>query len=122
MRYKMTFAVGFAAGYTLGAKAGRERYEQISRVMRGLAENPAVQSAAGVLQAQAGTLVGNAKQAVVDKLPFGDHGDPYGPGPVPARRTPGVRRGGSSGRRDNRARPVTAGRREGDTRPWPSSP
>src|SRR6059058_344332 len=84
MRYKMTFAVGFAAGYTLGAKAGRERYEQISRVMRGLAENPAVQSAAGVLQAQAGHLVGNAQQAVVDKLPFGDHGDPFGPGPVPA--------------------------------------
>src|SRR2546421_3000953 len=83
MRYKMTFAVGFAAGYTLGAKAGRERYEQISRVMRGLAENPAVQSAAGVLQAQAGHLVGNARQAGVDKAPFGEHGDPFGPGPVP---------------------------------------
>jgi hypothetical protein len=84
MRYKLTFAVGFAAGYTLGAKAGRERYEQISRVMRGLAENPAVQSAAGVLQAQAGTLVGNAKHAVTGKLPFVGHSDPYGPGPVPA--------------------------------------
>ena len=84
MRYKMTFAVGFAAGYTLGAKAGRERYEQISRVVRGLSENPAVQSAAGVLQAQAGNLVGHARAAVVEKLPFGDHGDPYGPGPVPA--------------------------------------
>ena len=83
MRYKLTFAVGFAAGYTLGAKAGRERYEQINRAMRGLSENPAVQSAAGLLQAQAGTLVGNARQAVVDKLPFGDHGDPFGPGPVP---------------------------------------
>ena len=83
MRYKLTFAVGFAAGYTLGAKAGRERYEQISRVMRGLSENPAFQSAAGVLQAQAGSLVGHARQAVVDKLPFGDHHDPFGPGPVP---------------------------------------
>ena len=83
MRYKMTFAVGFAAGYTLGAKAGRERYEQISRVMRGLSENPAVQSAAGILQAQAETLVGHARAAVVDKLPFADHGDPFGPGPVP---------------------------------------
>ena len=84
MRYKMTFAVGFAAGYTLGAKAGRERYEQIARTVRGLSENPAVQSAAGVLQAQAGNLVGSAKQAVVDKLPLGGHNDPYGPGPVPA--------------------------------------
>jgi len=83
MRYKMTFAVGFAAGYTLGAKAGRERYEQISRVFHGLAENPAVQSAAGVLQAQAGSVVETAKQKVTEKLPFGDR-DPYGPGPVPA--------------------------------------
>jgi len=84
MRYKLTFAVGFAAGYTLGAKAGRERYEQISRALHGLSENPAVQSAAGVLQAQAGNLVGSAKQAVIDKLPIGGHDDPYGPGPVPA--------------------------------------
>ena len=84
MRYKLTFAVGFAAGYTLGAKAGRERYEQIARLARGLSENPAVQSAAGVLQAQAGNLVGQAKQVVLDRLPIGGHDDPYGPGPVPA--------------------------------------
>ena len=86
MRYKLTFAVGFAAGYTLGAKAGRERYEQINRAMRGLSENPAVQSAAGVLQAQASNLVDTAKQAVTERLPGGSHGnaDPYGPGPVPA--------------------------------------
>ena len=83
MRYKLTFAIGFAAGYTLGSKAGRERYEQISRAARGFAENPAVQSAAGVLQAKAGDLVGEAKQAVVDKLPIGNR-DPFGPGPVPA--------------------------------------
>ena len=91
MRYKLTFAVGFAAGYTLGARAGRERYEQISRTMRGLAENPAIQSAAGVLQAQASSLVDNAKQAVINKLPL-SHEDPYGPGPVPA----GGRTNGSS--------------------------
>jgi hypothetical protein len=84
MRYKATFALGFAAGYTLGAKAGRERYEQIMRTARGLSENPAVQSAAGLLQAQATTLVDTAKQAVVHRLPLGDRdSDPYGPGPVP---------------------------------------
>ena len=84
MRYKATFVLGFAAGYTLGAKAGRERYEQIMRTARGLSENPAVQSAAGVLQAQAINLVDTAKSAVVDRLPLGDHSsDPYGPGPVP---------------------------------------
>jgi hypothetical protein len=84
MRYKATFVLGFAAGYTLGAKAGRERYEQIMRTARGLSESPTVQSAAGVLQAQAINLVDTAKNAVVDKLPLGDHhSDPYGPGPVP---------------------------------------
>jgi hypothetical protein len=84
MRYKLTFAVGFAAGYTLGAKAGRERYEQIMRSVRGLAESPTVQSAAGVLQAQAGKVVDSAKSSVLDHLPVGGHKDPYGPGPVPA--------------------------------------
>jgi hypothetical protein len=94
MRYKLTFAVGFATGYVLGAKAGRERYEQISRTMRGLSENPAVQSAAGVLQAQAVNLIDNAKHAVTDRLPVGAHSSyPEGPGPVPA--TP--RNGSSSG-------------------------
>ena len=84
MRYKATFVIGFAAGYTLGAKAGRERYEQIMRTARGLSESPTVQSAAGVLQAQATNLVDTAKHAVVDRLPLGDqNSDPYGPGPVP---------------------------------------
>src|SRR4051794_10117809 len=90
MRYKATFVIGFAAGYTLGAKAGRERYEQIMRTARGLSESPTVQSAAGVLQAQAISLVDTAKNAVVDRLPLGDHdSDPYGPGPVPATPTNG---------------------------------
>ena len=85
MRYKLTFAAGFAVGYTLGAKAGRERYEQISRALNGLAENPTVQSAAGMLQAQAGKVVDNARATLLDKLPVGGHSrDPYGPGPVPA--------------------------------------
>jgi hypothetical protein len=85
MRYKMTFAVGFAAGYVLGAKAGRERYEQISRAVRGLSESPTVQSAAGVLQAQASSAFDSARRAVTDRIPVGGHGTyPDGPGPVPA--------------------------------------
>lgn len=86
MRYKLTFVVGFATGYTLGAKAGRERYEQISRVLHGLAESPTVQSAAGMLQAQASKVVDNARSTLLGKLPIGapHERDPYGPGPVPA--------------------------------------
>jgi hypothetical protein len=83
MRYKATFVVGFAAGYTLGARAGRERYEQIRRMTRGLSESPAVQSAAGLLQARATNLAGSARDKIVDRLPLGGERDPYGPGPVP---------------------------------------
>ena len=89
MRYKATFVVGFSIGYTLGAKAGRERYEQIQRVLHGLSENPAVQSAAGVLQAQVSNVAGAAREKVLSHLPGGGHNDPYGPGPVPVTHTNG---------------------------------
>lgn len=46
MRYRITFAAGLAIGYVLGAKAGRQRYEQIARSVRSLAESPAARSAA----------------------------------------------------------------------------
>jgi hypothetical protein len=68
MRYKATFFVGFAAGYVLGAKAGRDRYEAIARGTRRLMENPAVQETAGVLQAQAAGFVIDARRAVADSV------------------------------------------------------
>ncbi len=69
MRYKATFLTGFGAGYVLGAKAGRQRYESITRVARDFMEKPAVQETAGVLQAQAADLAGTAKRVVSDKVP-----------------------------------------------------
>lgn len=68
MRNKMIFLGGVGMGYVLGARAGRERYEQIARAARRISENPSVQEATGVLQAQAGGLLGTAKDAVTDKL------------------------------------------------------
>ena len=40
-------ALGLVIGYVLGSKAGRERYEQIVRLGSKIADNPAVQGAAG---------------------------------------------------------------------------
>lgn len=68
MRYKATFAAGFGLGYVLGSKAGRQRYEQLSRMAHNMAESPAIQSAAGVLQAQAARLVGQAREKVTETV------------------------------------------------------
>jgi len=47
MRYRATFIVGFAVGFIVGARAGRERYEQIVKTSRKVAENPTVQKHPG---------------------------------------------------------------------------
>ncbi len=68
MRYKASFVTGFGAGYVLGAKAGRQRYEQIMKIVRDFKEKPAVQQTAGVVQAQASDLAESAKRVVTDKV------------------------------------------------------
>lgn len=39
MRFRLGLAVGFAAGYYLGAKAGRSRYEQMRRRLEALRDS-----------------------------------------------------------------------------------
>lgn len=68
MLKRLTFAAGFGAGYVLGARAGRTRYDMILRAVRDLKDNPSVQETAGVLQAQATTAFDTAKKAVSDKV------------------------------------------------------
>lgn len=58
---KLSFLAGFGAGYVLGAKAGRERYEQIRRAWSSAKEDPRLQSAAGMMQARADAAVNSAK-------------------------------------------------------------
>lgn len=45
MRNRLSFVVGVAVGYVLGARAGRERYEQLRKAAQQIAQNPAVQDA-----------------------------------------------------------------------------
>jgi hypothetical protein len=71
MRYRATFIVGFATGFIVGARAGRERYEQIKTVSRKVAENPAVQKtaqAAGQKAVQLAQAAGDKAAARVPRL------------------------------------------------------
>ena len=59
---KLSFLLGIAIGYVLGARAGRERYEDIVKLARRVAGSQTVQSTAGVLQAQIHGVADQAKQ------------------------------------------------------------
>ncbi|MBQ1052255.1 hypothetical protein KBX50_27840 [Micromonospora sp. C51] len=56
MRGKIMFLGGLAAGFVLGARAGREKYEELVVRGRKVLDHPTVQEAAGVAQAQANRL------------------------------------------------------------------
>ncbi|MCA1824214.1 MAG: hypothetical protein ABR520_07810 [Mycobacteriales bacterium] len=65
---RITFAAGFGAGYVLGARAGRARYEQIIKLVRRVANKPAVQDATEELKTQAGGILNTAKRVVTSKV------------------------------------------------------
>jgi hypothetical protein len=56
------------AGYVLGTRAGRARYDQIVRVARRVAGSQTVQSTAGLAQARFDQFAAHARQAVFAKL------------------------------------------------------
>lgn len=58
---KITMVAAFGTGYVLGAKAGRERYEQLSAKAQQLWSHPKVQEQAGKVQEQAKDRWGKAK-------------------------------------------------------------
>lgn len=60
----VTMAVGFAAGYVLGTRAGRERFDQIVSAVRELADQPRVAEA----QAKVQELAARGRDAVVAKV------------------------------------------------------
>lgn len=68
MRYKATFVMGFGMGYVLGSKAGRARYEQLSRVAAAMWHQPAVQGATNSVTQQASSLLGSAKSKVSSRI------------------------------------------------------
>ena len=91
MRYRAMFIAGLAVGFVLGARAGRERYEQIMKYGHQVADHPAVQKATQTVTvktteytktamskapdivktagAQVPKMVGSAKQKAADHMP-----------------------------------------------------
>ena len=65
---KLTLAAAAGAGYVLGAKAGKERYNQIEAKFREIAGMPAVQSATATVKDTASTVADQAKSTVTEKV------------------------------------------------------
>jgi len=85
MRFRLGVITGFGAGYVLGSRAGRERYEQIRRWWGHFTGSPTVHRATERARGLAGEQskralyavqsgMGKAGSAVKERL--GDHGDP----------------------------------------------
>jgi hypothetical protein len=58
MKGKLGIAVGLAAGYVLGTRAGRERYQQLTASAKRLADDPSLER----LQEELNGLFGNGQR------------------------------------------------------------
>lgn len=81
MTGKLGLLVGFGAGYVLGARAGRERYEQIADRMQRLWHDPRMREKVG----QAQHAVQDKAEQVFDHMSSSDEFDP----PTPERAAAG---------------------------------
>ncbi|MFH8367596.1 YtxH domain-containing protein [Streptomyces sp. NPDC018031] len=69
MRYRLTFITGVAVGYVLGARAGRERYEQLCQSAQRFARNPAVRNTAEAAAVNGRKAATKAFDKVEERLP-----------------------------------------------------
>jgi hypothetical protein len=67
MAGKLSFLVGLGVGYVLGARSGRERYEQIAAKAQEIWQDPRVQEKANQAQQLAKEKGGAAASAVAEK-------------------------------------------------------
>jgi len=68
MRFRLGLVLGFAVGYILGAKAGRERYDQIVKACRGLTDIEGVQSATDKVKETVSEGMATASQRIRDHI------------------------------------------------------
>lgn len=65
---KLSNLIYAGAGYVLGTRAGRARYDQIVRVARRVAGSQTVQATAGLAQARLDQLTAHARQVVLARV------------------------------------------------------
>ena len=70
---KLSNLIYAGAGYVLGARAGRARYDQIVRIARRVAGSQTVQSTAGLAQARLDHFTAHARKVVAAKLTGQEH-------------------------------------------------
>jgi hypothetical protein len=68
MAGKISFLVGLGAGYVLGARSGRERYDQIATKAQGLWRDPRVQEKVAQTGQLAKDKAGEASSKLTDKV------------------------------------------------------
>jgi hypothetical protein len=80
MAGNLKLLAGLAAGYVLGARAGRERYERIAEATRRLAERPEVRELTGKVRSGLGAGLEKAAGTASDRLQQrrGEEGGPEG--------------------------------------------
>ena len=66
MRYKAIFLIGLAVGFVAGARAGRERYDQLVKLGKQAAGHPAVQNATQAATAKVTDLTKTAAAKAPD--------------------------------------------------------
>ena len=69
MRSRISFLAGLAIGFVAGARAGRERYEQMVKLSRKVVEHPAVQNATRTAGSKASELSKAAGQKAAEQMP-----------------------------------------------------
>ena len=82
MAGKLSFLVGLGAGYVLGTRSGRERYEQIAGKAQELWRDPRVQEKAGQAQQLVKEKAGDAGSMVAHKVAEKTSSGDVGTGPA----------------------------------------
>lgn len=67
-RFRFGLVVGLATGYILGARAGKERYEQIARVARKIQSSPTYRRVSSKVNAAVGLGIERGRFAAVEGM------------------------------------------------------